>query len=172
MAIQLSNITNGVVYVNGNSALGQIEELTLPAIKHKMTEHKALGLYGTMEFPSGLELMELSLKFNSIYPDRLGTLSDPTRAHSFMIRGELAKYSGAQKTGSSALSVTMEATVKEVSGMSFKQGEKVTVDVMLSVYSCKLEIDRNAVYEFDVPNNVLRADNLDVLATYRRITGQ
>lgn len=172
MAITLSNITNGVLYVDGNTTLGQIEELTLPNMKHKTAEHKALGLYGTMEFASGLELLELTLKLNCYYPELLGKLADPTRTHRFMVRGEIAKFSGGNKTGSSALSVTMDAAVKEIQGGAFKQAEKVTFDMMLSVYSYKLEIDRVPVMEIDVPNNIMRADGLDVLATYRRITGQ
>ena len=42
--IAINRITNANVYIDGASLLGRAEEVELPQIKAKMSEHKALGL--------------------------------------------------------------------------------------------------------------------------------
>jgi P2 family phage contractile tail tube protein len=37
--IQINRLTNANVYMDGNNLLGRAEEINLPQIKHKMSEH-------------------------------------------------------------------------------------------------------------------------------------
>ena len=48
--IKINKLTNANVYMNGVNLLGRAEEVQLPQIKHKMAEHKALGMVGSAEF--------------------------------------------------------------------------------------------------------------------------
>ena len=52
--IEINKLTNANVYLNGTNLLGRAEEVELPQIKHKMAEHKALGMIGSAEFFSGM----------------------------------------------------------------------------------------------------------------------
>ena len=56
--IQINKLINANVYMNGSNLLGRAEEVQLPQIKHKMAEHKALGMVGSAEFFSGIEKLE------------------------------------------------------------------------------------------------------------------
>ena len=42
--IEINKLTNANVYLDGVNLLGRAEEVQLPQIKHKMAEHKALGI--------------------------------------------------------------------------------------------------------------------------------
>ena len=53
--IKINKLTNANVYMNGVNLLGRAEEVQLPQIKHKMAEHKALGMVGSAEFFSGID---------------------------------------------------------------------------------------------------------------------
>ena len=59
--IEVNRVTNANVYLNGNSLLGRAREIELPEVTHQMAEHEGMGLYGSPEFPSGLEAMEASI---------------------------------------------------------------------------------------------------------------
>ena len=59
--------------MNGNNLLGRAEEIQLPQIKHKMAEHKALGMVGSAEFFAGIDKLECKIKWNALYPDVLRT---------------------------------------------------------------------------------------------------
>ena len=48
--IEINKLTNANIYMNGTNLLGRAEEVQLPQIKHKMAEHKALGMVGSVNF--------------------------------------------------------------------------------------------------------------------------
>src|ERR1044072_72072 len=91
--IKINRLTNANVYMDGKSFLGKAEEINLPAIKHMMSEHKALGMVGKMEFWSGIDKMEAKIKWNSFYPDALKKMADPTTAIQLQVRGSLDRKS-------------------------------------------------------------------------------
>ena len=66
--IEINKLTNANVYMNGVNLLGRAEEVQLPQIKHKMAEHKALGMVGSAEFFAGIDKMECKIKWNALYP--------------------------------------------------------------------------------------------------------
>lgn len=65
--IEINKLTNANVYMNGINLLGRAEEVQLPQIKHKMAEHKALGMVGSAEFFAGIDKMECKIKWNALY---------------------------------------------------------------------------------------------------------
>ena len=60
--IEINKLTNANVYLDGVNLLGRAEEVQLPQIKHKMAEHKALGMVGSAEFFAGIDKMECKIK--------------------------------------------------------------------------------------------------------------
>ena len=53
--IEINKLTNANIYLDGVNLLGRAEEVQLPQIKHKMAEHKALGMVGSAEFFAGID---------------------------------------------------------------------------------------------------------------------
>jgi len=62
-------LTNGVLYLNGNSTYGKTEEINNPKITAKMIEHKVAGMVGTVQLSSGYDKMEASFKLNGPVPE-------------------------------------------------------------------------------------------------------
>ena len=92
--IEINKLTNANVYLNGNNLLGRAEEVQLPQIKHKMAEHKALGMIGSAEFFSGIDKMECKIKWNALYPNVLRTCANPFMAAMIQVRANLETYNG------------------------------------------------------------------------------
>ena len=73
--INISRVTNANIYVDGSSLLGRAEEVELAWPKAKMVDHKGLGMFGTAEFPAGIDKLESKVKWSSIYGEVLSTFS-------------------------------------------------------------------------------------------------
>ena len=78
--IKINKLTNANVYLNGVNLLGRAEEVQLPQIKHKMAEHKALGMVGSAEFFAGIDKLECKIKWNALYPEVLLAAASPFTA--------------------------------------------------------------------------------------------
>ena len=48
--LSVNRITNANVYIDGIGLLGRAEEIEVAKPKHKMVEHKGLGMAGSAEF--------------------------------------------------------------------------------------------------------------------------
>ena len=97
MALQVKKMYNANAYVDGVSFLGKTEEVELPEIMAKMVEHKALGMIGGIELPSGWEKMEATIKWNSFYPDAMVKAADPFKTHNLQLRASLEELGSSRK---------------------------------------------------------------------------
>lgn len=171
MLIKTNKITNANVYLDGNSLLGRAEEIDAPDVKHKMDEFKALGMIGTTEFFSGIEKMEMRIKWNSFYKDVLQKVANPTSPFEMQIRGSLETRESSGVTAEESLVYFVTASFKDVPGGNFKQHEGVTLESMLTVTAVKLEINGAPQYEIDVLANIYKVNGTDILANYRANLG-
>ena len=87
--IQLNRVTNANIYVDGNCLLGKAEEIKLPDITTVMSEHKALGMVGKIELPSGFEKMEGEIKWNSFYRDVWLKMNNPYSMVQLQVRSNV-----------------------------------------------------------------------------------
>lgn len=170
-SIKTNKITNANIYLDGNSLLGKAEEIDTPDIKHKMDEYKALGMIGTTEFFSGIEKMEMRIKWNSFYKDVLSKAGNPTQPFEMQVRGSLETHESQGKTAEESLVYFITGTFKNVPGGNFKQHENVPLESMLTVTAVKLEINGVPQYEIDVLANIYKVDGVDILANYRANLG-
>ena len=92
--IKINKLTNANVYLNGVNLLGRAEEVQLPQIKHKMAEHKALGMVGSAEFFAGIDKLECKIKWNALYPEVLLAAASPFTAAMIQVRASLETYNG------------------------------------------------------------------------------
>lgn len=171
MALDIRKITNGNVYIDGANYLGRVEEATLSEVKWKMTEHKALGLVGSVEFPSGIDKMEATLKWSGFYNEALLMGADPFTARQIMVRGSVEKYEPNGRTAQVAVVMYFTATPKNTQGGSFKQHDNWDASTMFNVTACKIVYDGVTLLEYDALANIYKVAGSDLLAAYKVNTG-
>jgi len=169
--INVNRLTNANVYVNGNSQLGKAEEINLPEINFKQSEHKALGMIGSFELFSGIEKMEASIKWNAFYPDVMREFSDPRKALKLQVRSSLENYNSAGLQNELSYVAYITGQPKNFPGGNFKQSDNVEATSKMTVTAYKLEIDGRVVVEYDALANIYSVDGVDMFATYRSNLG-
>jgi P2 family phage contractile tail tube protein len=168
--IKVNKLTNCNVYIDGSSFAGQIEEFDIPELNFKMAEHKALGLFGTFELPSGLDKMEARLKWSSFYPDAVPQTSNPYQARQIMIRGNLEVYGAGGRTQEVPVTVTMTGFSKNLPGLKFKQHDNVEQESRFSITRVKCVVAGTTRFEVDVLANIATIGGQDILSGFRANT--
>lgn len=169
--IEIKRLTNANVYVDGSSLLGKVEECKLPDVNIVMAEHKALGLQGKVEFPSGIDKMEATFKWNSLYADILAKVANPFKACEVQVRGALETYGNGGKTAEVPVVVYLTGSFKKFPMGGYKQNDNLEAETAMSVTYCKMEIDGNLMLEVDALANIYKAGSSDLLETYKQIIG-
>lgn len=167
----IKKITNANVYIDGNSYLGKADEISLPQIQHVTAEHKALGMVGVTEFFSGIEKMEATIKWSSLYPDALVKASNPTQSVRLQVRASLETYEASGRTGQQPVMVSITGMFKNVPVGNFKAHENAEFESQLSVSYVKVEVAGQELVEIDVLTNIYKVNGTDILATYRQNLG-
>ena len=169
--LTVNRLTNANIYVGGSSWLGKAEEIMLPDISHKMAEHKGLGMVGTIELPSGIDKMEMSIKWNSFYPEVLTASSSSSDLADIQVRANLETYTNGGLTGEKSVVVYLKGAFKNIPVGTFKQHDNVELTSKLTVCYVKMEIDGASLYEVDVMNNIYIVGGVDKLDNYRKNLG-
>lgn len=169
--IQINRLTNANVYMDGNNLLGRAEEINLPQIKHKMSEHKALGMVGSAEFFSGIDKLESKIKWNSLYPDVLKKAANPFRTVQIQARASLETYNSQGKIQEVAAVAYLSGTFKEFPLGNIKAGDNAEYETTMSVNYAKLTAGGEELFEIDILENIYKVGGIDVLAEYRANIG-
>ena len=170
-AIKINRVTNANVYVNGNSILGQAEEVKVPEVKHKGSEHKALGLMGSPEFFAGIDKLEATIKWNSFYADTLKLFADPFTSLSLQVRASLEEYGSTGRTAEKPVVIYLTAQSSNFPSASFKQHDNVDVESTLRCTYYKMVIDGKDIIEVDIMANIYKVGGVDMLAGYKANIG-
>lgn len=171
MGLQINKITNANIYMDGNSHLGKAAEVELPQANYKMAEHAALGMVGMAEFFSGIEKLEMKIKWNSFYADAMKATGNPTTSRQIQIRSSLETHTSAGKTAEVPVVCHVTAAPKSFPMGNFKQSDNVELETDFAVYYCKLEIDGENIFEVDILANIFKVGGVDLLAKYRANLG-
>lgn len=169
--IQVNKISNANVYVDGVGHLGKAEEMDLPKITQKMVEHKALGMVGTFQLPTGIEPMEARIKWNALYADVLKKLANPFKAMSMQVRASMETFTSQGRSAEVPVVCYLTATSKDFHPGNFKQHELIESENNFNVTYMKLVIDGQDIVEFDAIANIYKVDGVDLLANYRTNIG-
>lgn len=170
-SIAVNRMTNANVYVNGTSQLGKVEEINLPEITHMLSEHKALGMIGKFELFTGVDKMECTLKWNAFYRDILIQFADPRKALNLQVRSSLETYNSQGLLTEVACVAYLTGQPKNFPAGNFKQHDNVEASSKMTLTAYKLEIDGQAVLEFDALANIYMVDGVDIFANYNRNIG-
>lgn len=167
----IKQITNANVYIDGNSFLGKTEEIKMPDVVVTMTEHKALGLVGKIELPSGLDKMESTQKWNSLYPEVLKKAANPFTAVQLQCRSSMETYTGAGRTEQVPVVAFITGTFKKFPLGNFKQHDNVETETSMSITYIRLNMGGVDIVEVDVLANIYKVDGVDLLETYKTNIG-
>lgn len=165
--IKINRLTNANVYMDGNNLLGRAEEIQLPQIKHKMADHKALGMAGSAEFFAGIDKLECKIKWNALYPEVLKKAANPFLAVQIQARASLETYNNMGRLAEVPAVAYVSGTFKEFPLGNLKPQENAEYETTMSVNYAKLVVDGDEIFEIDVLENIYKVDGVDVLSTYR-----
>lgn len=168
---KINKLTNANLYLNGNSLLGRVAEFDIPMPTYKQAEHVSLGMFGSSQFPAGMEQLEARLKWTSFYQDGNAQLMNPFTSANLQLRGNLETYESAGRTAQVPYTCFMIGNPKDVDLGKFKAHENAEFEVNLAITYIKLEVEGVAVFEVDVLANVFKINGIDALATYRANLG-
>lgn len=168
--INVSRVVNANIYLDGNSLLGRADEVELAWPKAKMTDHKGLGMFGTAEFPAGIDKLEAKVKWSSIYSEVLQTMSI-FASHQFQIRASIEQYTSQGRTAELPFVGLMTAQFKDGGPLNFKQHEQVNFPSTLVVYHCEYFVAGTQYLLYDVLANMYVVNGADQLAQFRANIG-
>jgi len=169
--IAINHLTNVNLYMDGRSLLGRAEELELPQVKHKMTEHKALGMVGKIELPAGFDKLEGEIKWNSLYKDVAKTVANPYKAVQLQCRSNIETYGAQGRLQEVSLVTYLTVMFKKNPLGTFKQHDNAEFGSGFSATYIKQVIDGDEVLELDYLANIFRVGGEDMLETYRANIG-
>jgi Bacteriophage tail tube protein len=168
--INVNRVTNSNIYLDGVSLLGRAEEVELAFPKAKMADHKGLGMFGTAEFPAGIDKLEAKVKWLSISTEVLSAISI-FASHQFQIRASIDAYTSQGLTAQNPFIGLMTAQFKDGGPLSFKQHEQVDFPTTLVVYHCEYYVSGVQYLLYDVLNNQYVVNGVDQLAQFRANIG-
>jgi hypothetical protein len=171
MALSVNRITNANLYIDGNNKLGQAEEISSPDIKFKFSEHKAIGMIGSIELPAGIEKIEAKIKWNSFYADTYAKYANPFKPCQIMIRANVETYQSSGRTGQQPLVVFLTGQFKNTPTGNFKQHDNVEYESTFNCTGVKQMINGVTVLEYDALANIYKVNGVDVFADYHTNTG-
>lgn len=169
---EVNKVYHANVYIDGtNNQVGRLSEVKLPDLAPIMSEHKAIGQFGTLELPAGLGVLTLTCKWNGYYPDVMKMAADPFRTRRFQIRGNLETYGTEGRLAQVPIIVQVGGRWKKAGGATFKAQESGEFDDEITCNYYRCEVDGRELYEIDVVNNIWKVDGRDLLEILRKNLG-
>ena len=169
--IQLNRVTNANIYVDGNCLLGKAEEIKLPDITAMMSEHKALGMVGKIELPSGFEKMEGEIKWNSFYRDVWLKMNNPYSMVQLQVRSGVETYGATGRMQQQPLVTFLSVMFKKNPMGTFKQNDNAEFSSSFACYYIKQQLAGEDMLELDVLANIYKVGGVDQLDIYRNNIG-
>lgn len=164
---QVNRVTNCNLYINGTTLAGMVEELTLPELKAKMSDHAALGSFGVSSYASGIEKLEGTVKWASFYKDAVIAAGNFITPVQLMVRYPVTKYTSGGAPITVQGVIFMTATFTSLPGGSFKKSDNVEISSGYAATSFKQMEDGETLVEFDALANIYKAGGVDLLADFR-----
>lgn len=167
----LSTVYNANTYVDGVNWFGIAEELTLPDLKPTMQEHKALGMIGKIELPSGLDKMEFKMKMNSVYPEALKRVANFYDGTVVMARSSREVWEAGTKVGEEPVVIQMRGLPKSFPAIVLKHQDNPELESTFTCTMYKLEINGEVIVHVDLMAQIYIVDGVDMWAEKRANLG-
>lgn len=174
MPLSIQKIFNANIYLDGTTDLiGRAAEIQLPKITAKTEEHIGTGMVGVLDLPTGLEKMELKIKWAGFYADHVLAGANPFKSHKLLIRAAHETYTNEGLAEEQSLTIHATGSWKEGVGGTIKPRAAADgFDDTISLSYFKVKLAATELLEIDVHNNIWIVGGEDVLSTYRANIGQ
>ena len=149
--------------------IGCASEIELPEIEMEMVEYESLGLYGTPEFPAGIQAMEATITWMSFDPLWAKAAADFTTAVNMQFRGSVEEYETVGRIAEVPLVITMRALFKKNPIGSFSKNEFGEFESELSPLYIKQSYGGETVLEFDAIANIYKVGGRDLLNSLLKV---
>lgn len=164
--IEINRITNANIYIDGDALLGRAEEVRLPDVAVIMQEHKALGMIGKIELPTGFEKLEGEIKWNALYEEVAKTMANPFKTIQLQIRSNIESYDAQGRNQEVSLVTFLTAMFKRNPLGIYKPHDNAAFNSTFTATYIKQVIDGKEVLELDYMANIFRVDDKDMLQGY------
>ena len=162
-------LKNFVLFNDGNSYLGEVDEVTLPKLARKTEDWRSGGMNGPIKADFGMEGLELEWKAGGLLRDTLEQFG--ALKHDAV----LLRFAGALQADDSeevqSLEVTVRGRHEEIDPGSAKPGDATQFKVKTALSYYKLAIDGATVIEIDFVNMIEIVGGEDRLAGVRSALG-
>lgn len=172
MSVQINQIVNANIYMDGNSLLGKAKEFKLSDIEFEQIEHKGLGMHGTIKLPAGMNAIESEVIWDSFYPEVRAKAYNPYNNVQLMARSNLQVFDARGLAAEVPMVTIMNVSFSKTTGGSLKNKEATEHSDTFQVYSIKQMVDGKEILFIDVFANIFRVNGQDVLQKYRTNIGQ
>ncbi|SMC24244.1 hypothetical protein SAMN02745857_01787 [Andreprevotia lacus DSM 23236] len=164
-----SKLKNMMLFNDGTSYAGQVDEVNLPKLARKTEEVRAGGMNAPVEADLGLEKLEMEWTCGGLMRQVLEQFAITKAA------GVLLRFAGAYQrddTGEvDAVELVVRGRHREIDMGKAKPGDNTEFKVNTAISYYKLTINGSVVIEIDVPGFVETVGGVDRLAEQRRALG-
>ncbi len=162
-------LKNFALFVNGESYVGEIPEVTLPKLTRKTEDYRAGGMSGPIKSNMGIEGLEMQWKMAGYLKSLLAQWNVGTTA------GVLLRFAGAlqsdESNGIDSLEVVVRGYHTEMDFGTAKAGDPTEIQVTSSLSYYRISINGQAIIEIDLPNMIEIIDGQDLMADTRAAIG-
>ena len=161
--MNLGQITNADLYINGADVKGKVKEFDLDDIGATEVEHSALGMIGVINLPGRpVEALGGKISFDWLDEAVERDLLNPTKRHNMQLHSYVDVFdeTGLNVGASHTLVTHVGFHVVKRGGFKAKLGEGVGTEHAITVlsFSQKVYGDATAIIEFDAMANIYRVN--------------
>ncbi|WP_337263321.1 MULTISPECIES: phage major tail tube protein [unclassified Serratia (in: enterobacteria)] len=158
-------------YLNGNSYLGQVEEVTLPKFTVKTEDYQGGGMIGSVAVDLGFEAgaLDMEVTMGGITFELMSQYGIPNAD------GMQSRFAGSYQAEDSGDAIPVEIQTRgrfvEIDTGNAKQGENTQHKYSLKNTYCKLTHNGAVLFELDIINMVYIVNGVDRMAQHRANVG-
>jgi P2 family phage contractile tail tube protein len=156
-------------FIDGDTFLGETEEVELPELSRKMEDFQAGGMGGPVKLDFGNEGLKAGIKFGGLVRRALSRYAAAT------VDAVQLRWVGAYKSGSDplplAVEVTMRGRFQKISFGTQKAGDKSEQKQDFEISYYKMVVNGETMIEIDQVAGITVVNGVDTDAAYRAIIG-
>ncbi|KML20258.1 MULTISPECIES: phage major tail tube protein [Burkholderia] len=164
-----SKLKNFIVFEDGISYVGEVQEIQLPKLTRKMEAYRGGGMNGEVDIDLGMEKLELGLTMGGFMKAMFKTWGTSK------IDGVTARFAGSYQRDDTeevdAAEVYVRGRYKEIDPGKAKAGDNADQTGTMSLAYYRLVVNGETLIEIDFPNFIEMVGGVDRLAQQRRALG-
>ena len=162
-------LKNFALFVDGESYVGEVTEVTLPKLTRQTEDFRAGGMSGPIKSNMGLEGLELQWKTAGYLRSLLAQWGISTTS------GVLLRFAGALQSddtnGIDSLEVVVRGYHTEMDFGTAKAGDPTEIQITSALSYYRLSLNGQTIIEIDLPNLVEIVNGQDLMADVRTAIG-